>query len=170
LSFYQTEMPADPARFRDALSQFATGITVVTSFDCNARPVGLTVNAFCSVSLDPPLVLICVDRRSEACGGIEASKVFGVSVLAEGQEDWSRRFAAGGARKFEGATLATGVCGVPLVPGALAHIECRLTSAYPGGDHTIYLGEVMELSVSQGAPLVYHNRCYRRLDPGALTR
>jgi flavin reductase (DIM6/NTAB) family NADH-FMN oxidoreductase RutF len=152
----------DPALFRQALGQFASG--VVTTRDAEGRPLGLTISSFCSVSLDPPLVLVCVDRRSETHDGFEASRVFGVSVLAEGQEDLSQRFGFGGPAKFADAALATGRAGVVLVPGALAHLECRVVSAHEAGDHTIYVGEVAALSVSPGRPLLYHASGYRRVD------
>jgi flavin reductase ActVB len=154
-----------PSEFRRAMAQFATGVTVVTTVDSAGRPLGLTVSAFSSVSLDPVLVLVCIDNRSDTHDGFEASRVFGVSVLAEGQEEWSHRFAFGGSEKFTAAPLVTGGCGVPLVPGALAHIECRLHSKLPGGDHTIYVGEVTRLDVSPGRPLVYQRGAYRRLAP-----
>jgi flavin reductase (DIM6/NTAB) family NADH-FMN oxidoreductase RutF len=157
-------MSVDSASFRQALAQFASGVTVVTTRDAVGRPQGLTVSSFCSVSLEPPMVLVCVDRRSEAHMGFQASGIFGVSVLAEHQEAVSRRFAGGLDDKFEGQDLLPGVTGAPLIPGALAHIECRLVSAHPGGDHTIYVGEVENLSVFPGRPLLYHASGYRRLD------
>jgi flavin reductase (DIM6/NTAB) family NADH-FMN oxidoreductase RutF len=160
-------MPLDSRSFRKALGQFATGVTVVTTRDGAGRPQGLTVNAFCSVSLEPPLVLVCVDRRSEVNPGLLTSGLFGVSVLAENQESMSRRFAEGGDEKFTGLSLLAGESGVPLLPGALAHIECRVASAHPSGDHTIYVGEVLRLAVSPGRPLLYHGSSYRRLDPEA---
>jgi flavin reductase (DIM6/NTAB) family NADH-FMN oxidoreductase RutF len=157
----------DQADFRRALGQFASGVTVVTTRDSAGRPYGLTVSSFCSVSLEPPLVLVCIDHRSEAHDGFEASQLFGVSVLAEGQEEWSRRFAEGGPAKFAGATLGGGHHGVALVPGALAHLECRVVSAHEAGDHTIYVGEVLALSVQPGRPLLYHARGYCRVTNGA---
>ena len=158
-------MAIDHSRFRQALSQFASGITVVTTRDAAGAPLGLTVSAFCSVSLDPPMVLVSIDNRSEAGAGLLGSGIFGVSILAEGQEDWSRRFASAGPAKFSGVDLLAGLSGVPLIPGALAHIECRVAGVYAGGDHTLYLGEVTELEVGEGRPLLYHNRGYRRLEP-----
>jgi 3-hydroxy-9,10-secoandrosta-1,3,5(10)-triene-9,17-dione monooxygenase reductase component len=158
-------MPLDSHSFRRALGQFATGVTVVTTRDAAGRPQGLTVNAFCSVSLEPPLVLVCVDQRSEVNPGLLSSGLFGVSVLAEDQEPMSRLFAEGGNEKFSGLPLLAGTSGVPLLPGALVHIECRVTTAHPGGDHTIYVGEVLRLAVSPGRPLLYHGSSYRRLDP-----
>ncbi len=161
-------MAIDPSRFRQALCRFATGVTVVTTRDAAGTPFGLTVNAFCSVSLDPPMVLVSIDNRSDAGAGFRGPGLFAVSILAEHQEEWSRRFATPGPAKFQGVELLTGTTGVPLVPDALAHIECRVVHAYPGGDHTLYVGEVLELSLCDGdaAPLVYHDRNYRRLHPG----
>jgi len=159
-------MSVDAADFRHALGQFASGVTVVTTVGKDGSPLGLTVSSFCSVSLEPPLVLVCIDDRSETHDGFEASKVFGVSILAEGQEEWSNRFAFGGSEKFTGVDLLRGEDGVPLVPGALAHIECRIEAMLPGGDHTIYLGEVLRLSVSPGRPLLYHASGYHCLRSG----
>src|SRR5688572_16226123 len=104
-------MPVDGANFRLALSQFATGVTVVLTRDAAGAPAGLTVSAFSSVSLDPPLVLICVDARSDAHDPLARSRTFGVSVLRETQEDISRRFANRGAEKFEGFVLEHGETG-----------------------------------------------------------
>ena len=156
-------MPVDSADFRRALCQFAAGVTVVTTRDARGRSLGLTVTAFASVSLDPPLVLVCVDHRSEAHVGFREAGLFGVSILAEGQEDVSRRFAAGGPAKFKGLTLATGTTGVPLIPGAVAHLECRVKSTHEAGDHHIYVGEVLAVDVKPGRPLLYHDRDYRKL-------
>jgi flavin reductase ActVB len=158
------------AKFRRAMAQFATGITVVTTLDSQGRNLGLTVNAFSSVSLDPPLVLVCIDNRSETHAGFESSGVFGVSVLAEGQEAWSRRFALVGPEKFDGGGFIKGASGVALLPGALVHLECRVAAAYPGGDHTIYLGEIISLSASPGRPLLYHGSAYVRLEEDAEGR
>jgi flavin reductase (DIM6/NTAB) family NADH-FMN oxidoreductase RutF len=159
-------MTVDAAEFRKALGQFASGVTVVTTLDKDGSPLGLTVSSFCSVSLDPPLVLVCIDNRSETHDGFEASGVFGVSILAESQEEWSHRFAFGGAEKFTGVDLEKGAHRVPLVPGALAHIECRVTATLPAGDHTIYVGEVLRLATRPGRPLLYHASGYHCLRGG----
>lgn len=156
-------MPVDAAAFRRALGQFATGITVVTTRDAQGRPMGLTVNAFSSVSLEPPLVLVCIDNRSDTHDGFEASGVFGVSILGEDQEHFSRRFAQPGREKFAARDLHLGETGVALVPGAVAHIECRVSSAHRAGDHTIYVGEVVRLETRPGRPLLYHASGYRKL-------
>jgi flavin reductase (DIM6/NTAB) family NADH-FMN oxidoreductase RutF len=110
-------------------------------------------------------VLICVDNRSETNAGFRASGIFGVSVLAEGQEEISQRFAAFGSSKFGGLGLLKGRSGALLVPGALTHIECRLQAAHAQGDHQIYVGEVVHLAVNPGRPLLYHASGYRRLHP-----
>lgn len=159
-------MAVDAPAFRRALGQFASGITVVTSRDAAGQPAGLTANSFCSVSLDPPLVLVCVDHRSEVNEALRSSGLFGVSVLREGQEAWSRRFASSGPEKFRDAGLLTGPNGAQLVPDALAHLECRVRASHPEGDHTIWVGEVLELAVAPGRPLLYHASAYRRLDGG----
>lgn len=155
-------MAVDGEEFRRALGQFASGVTVVTTRDAQGQPLGLTVSAFASVSLEPPLVLVSIDNRSEAHAGFEASGVFGVSVLAEGQAEVSQRFAFGGPGKF-GSPLVLGAHGLHLVPHALAHIECRVLAAHPAGDHTIYVGEVLALTVRPGRPLLYHASRYHQL-------
>ena len=134
----------------------------MATLDAEGRPQGLTVSAFCSVSLDPALVLVCVDNRSETHGGFAASQLFGVSVLSEQQQDLSERFATLGPDKNRFA-FARGPGGAPLVPGALAHIECRLHAAHDAGDHRIYVGEVLSLAVNPGRPLLYPSPGYRRL-------
>jgi flavin reductase (DIM6/NTAB) family NADH-FMN oxidoreductase RutF len=149
--------------FKRAMAQFATGITVVTTRDAAGRPHGLTVNSFCSVSLEPALVLVCIDHRAEAHAAFRESGLFAVSVLGEEQEAWSRRFAQGGHSKFEGVSLETGRHGLLLVPGAIAQLECRIVAAPEGGDHTIYVGEVLTLEVQPGRPLLYHGSRYGRM-------
>jgi 3-hydroxy-9,10-secoandrosta-1,3,5(10)-triene-9,17-dione monooxygenase reductase component len=156
-------MTVDASLFKRALGQLASGVTVVTTRNSEGRPLGLTVTAFCSVSLDPPLVLVSIDNRSEAHEGFRACGLFAVSLLAEGQEEISRRFARVGASKFEDLSLATGRHGVLLVPGALAQIECRVAATWSGGDHTLYLGEVLTLRVAPGHPLIYQAGHYRHL-------
>src|SRR5262245_36537210 len=154
-------LAVDTVAFRQALSQFAAGVTVVTTRNADGLPRGLTVTAFCSVSLDPPLVLVSIDNRSEAHDGFAAG-TFAVSVLAEGQEEVSRCFAVPGGQKFEDCETVVGASGLVLVPGALAHLECRVEAAVPGGDHTVYLGRVETAYVREGRPLLYHGRGYRR--------
>jgi flavin reductase (DIM6/NTAB) family NADH-FMN oxidoreductase RutF len=159
-------MGIDSASFRRALGQFASGVTVVTTRDAAGHPLGLTVSAFCSVSLHPPLVLVCIDHRSETNAAMRESGRFAVNVLAEDQEDVSRRFAAPGRAKVEGFAFGEGPQGLPLVPGALAHVECRVRSFHDEGDHAVWVGEVRSLSAHPGRPLLYHAGAYRRLEGG----
>jgi flavin reductase (DIM6/NTAB) family NADH-FMN oxidoreductase RutF len=156
-------LPVDSASFRKALAQFASGVTVVTTRDASGEPLGLTVSAFCSVSLSPPLVLVSVDVGSEAHAGFRDSGVFAVSILAEGQDDVSRLFARPGPAKFRELSLRPGQGGLPVVPGALAHIECEVRAAHPAGDHILYVGEIVALAVQPGRPLLYNRGGYRRL-------
>lgn len=155
-------LAVDAPAFRRALSQFASGVTVVTT-QGPVGPLGLTVTAFSSVSLDPPLVLVCIDRRSETHAGFERG-AFAVSLLAEGQEGMSQRFAGGGPTKFAAGGLVAGESGLLLVPGALAHLECRVHASLPGGDHVIYVGLVERAAVFEGRPLLHHARGYRCLE------
>jgi 3-hydroxy-9,10-secoandrosta-1,3,5(10)-triene-9,17-dione monooxygenase reductase component len=156
-------MSVDVASFRRALGQFASGVTVVTTRDAAGHPLGLTVSAFCSVSLHPPLVLVCLDHRSATNAGMRESGLFAVSVLAEGQEEVSRRFAVAGRAKLKGFAFVQGRQGLPLVPGALAHVECRVRSFHDEGDHAVWVGEVKWLAARPGRPLLYHAGSYHRL-------
>jgi len=159
-------MTVDAHSFRAALGQFASGITVVTTRDREGRPLGLTVSSFCSVSLQPPLVLVCIDAGSETHAAFVESGLFGVSILAEGQEAVSERFARPGPAKFADMEMVAGPRGTALVPGALAHLECALAASHDAGDHTIYVGTVLTLGVHPGRPLVYHAAAYHPLGPG----
>lgn len=156
-------MSVDADGFRTALAQFASGVTVVTTRDASGRPLGLTVSAFCSVSLEPPLVLVCLERRSEANTGIRQSGLFAVSILRENQEDLSRRFASRSPERFAGVELLDGLKRLPLVPGALAHLQCRAASVHEEGDHLVWVGEVLAASTRPGLPLLYHAGEYHRL-------
>jgi len=158
-------MSVDASSFRRALGQFASGVTVVTTRDASGQTLGLTVSSFCSVSLEPPLVLVCIDHRSEANRGLRESGLFAVSVLADDQEDVSRRFAAPGAHKLEGFAFLDSRLGLPLVPGAVAHLECRVRSFHDEGDHAVWVGEVRGASAHAGRPLLHHAGAYRQLLP-----
>jgi flavin reductase (DIM6/NTAB) family NADH-FMN oxidoreductase RutF len=159
----EQRLPVDATSFRQALGQFASGITVVTTRDAAGLPLGLTVSAFISVSLEPPLVLVSLDGRSEVHAGLEASGVFGLSVLAEGQDAVSRRFARPGRDKFAELPLRVGERGLWLIPDALAQIECEVRAVHRAGDHLLYVGEIVSIAVRPGRPLVYHRGGYRRL-------
>ena len=157
---------AEIQELRRVMGHFATGVTVVTTRDGEGTPFGLTANAFTSLSLDPPLVLVCVDKSVQCYGCFEESKVFAVNILSEDQEAISRRFATKGIEKFTGIKWRKGKSGLALIEGSIAHIECRIAQRYEGGDHTIYVGEILSVSVSGGRPLVFFKGKYRRLHRG----
>jgi len=156
----------DARQFREAMARFATGITVVTA-PAPDGPHGVTINAFASLSLAPPLVLICIEHGRYTLKVLETARVFAVNVLAEGQEHLSRFFSTDsrpeGPHAFDGIPHHPGRL-APILDGCLAVAECRVTAQYPGGDHTIFVGEVEEVEVSPGRrPLVYYDRGYRGL-------
>ena len=158
-------MTIDLKELRRVMGHFATGVTVVTTKDGADAPFGLTANAFASLSLQPPLVLVCVDKDAHCYSCFEGSKIFAVNVLAEGQEEISRRFATKGAEKFNGIPWHKGESGVALLDGAISHIECKVVSSYDGGDHTIYVGEVLRAATAGERPLIFFQGKYHRL-PG----
>jgi flavin reductase (DIM6/NTAB) family NADH-FMN oxidoreductase RutF len=150
----------DTKAFRNALGRFATGVTVVTTLE-DARPHGMTANAFMSVSLSPPLIVVSVDHRSNMHRILPGSRRFGVSVLAEHQESLSNHFAG---RPQEGLDIAFATRhGIPLIDGALAVFVARLVEAHPAGDHTLYVGEVEYFETCEDRPLLFHAGKYRRL-------
>lgn len=156
-------MPLDPATFRATLGRFASGVTVVTTRDAQGRDAGMTVSAFSSLSLSPPLVLVCIDRNASVGPVLEACDRFAVNILAEDQAPLSRRFAEHGADRFDGVALTRGETGTALLDGALAALECRTAERHAGGDHTILVGEVLSARVREGQPLVYYRGGYRRI-------
>ena len=161
-----------PDDFRRVLGHFATGVTILTTADPDGRPTGLTASAFCSVSLDPPLVLICVDHKSQSFPALSESRGFAVNVLSAAQEDLSRRFASTRLDKFDGVAYAPGLHGAPVLQDALAQIECETVSTHVQGDHTIFVGRVERARVGSGEPLLYFRGRYERLasvKPGATS-
>src|SRR5216684_2148391 len=155
-------MPVDDAQFKLAMSHFASGVTVVTT-ELEGKPYGMTVAAFSSLSLNPPLVLVCIEKSVKTHDAIVQAKKFGISILEQGQVDLSNRFASRIEDKFAGVDIHRGELGVPLVAGAITAIECRLADQLPGGDHTIFVGEVVDLRTGEGAPLVYFRSGYREI-------
>jgi flavin reductase (DIM6/NTAB) family NADH-FMN oxidoreductase RutF len=153
----------DPKELRRVMGQFATGVTIVTTRDAEGRPYGLTANAFASLSLDPPLVLICIDRKAETFSHFYASRCFVVNVLTDAQQDLSTRFAKSGGFKFEGVAYETNGVGVPVLDGTLAHIECALVETHEAGDHVIHVGRVENIAVRGGNPLLFFQGRYRQL-------
>ena len=157
-----------PDDFRQVLAHFASGVTIVTTCDSEGRPTGLTASAFCSVSLDPPLILICVDHKSQSFPHLRESGRFAINILNQGHEPLSRRFASSRLDKFDGVAFALGTLGVPLIDAALAVLECRTVSEHVEGDHTIFVGSVESVGVGEGDPLLYFRGRYHQL-PGQQT-
>jgi flavin reductase (DIM6/NTAB) family NADH-FMN oxidoreductase RutF len=155
----------DKRDFCLACAQFATGVAVATVLDPAGAPHGITVNSFTSVSLDPPLVLICIGHAAGILAHFRTSPSFGINVLSETQEHLSLRFAERGRDRFGDIPWAPGETGVPLIPGVLGAIECRRVRTETAGDHDIFIGEVVGTSVRGGRPLIYYGSAYRRLEP-----
>ena len=155
-------MPIDDAQFKHALSHFASGITIVTT-EHEGTDYGLTVASFASLSLSPPLVLVCISKSSSSHEPIVESGKFGVSILGSDQEAVSGRFASRGGDKFAGLDVRRGTLGVPLVGNALATLECRVRDQVVGGDHSIFIGEVVDTQTREGAPLLYFRAAYREM-------
>ena len=156
-------MAVDAREIRNVLGHFATGVTVITTKDSTGKPFGLTVNSFTSLSLNPPLVIVCVDKTVDCYSCFDESKVFAVNVLNEDQEELSRRFATKGIEKFEGIQWRMGENGSPLLDGVIGAIECKVTHSYEGGDHTIFLGEILSATAKGDRPLLFFKGKYHRL-------
>jgi flavin reductase (DIM6/NTAB) family NADH-FMN oxidoreductase RutF len=156
-------MSVTQEEFRAALGRFASGVTVVTTCDASSRPHGLTVSAFCSLSLQPPLVLICIDRSTPSHNAFNESKAFVVNILGSEQETLSRHFALHSEDKFAGVAYRKDFDGIPVLENAIANLRCRLVQSFEGGDHTIFIGEVEAVTLKDDAPLVYYRGGYARL-------
>ena len=154
--------------FRDGLARFATGVCVVTGIGRDGRPVGMTISSLASVSLEPPLVLFCVDKKASACDAYAEGAVFAVNVLGEDQRALSELFAGQETERFARAEGEPGATGCQLLAGCLAFLECRRAATLEGGDHFIVLGRVERIVLgADGGPLIWFDRGYRRLDrPG----
>lgn len=148
---------------RDALGAFATGVAVVTALDADGRAVGLTVNSFSTVSLDPPLILWSLSLASPSIEAFRQTGHFAVNVLSADQQAVSERFARRGADKFAGLDWRGGLGGAPLLPGCCAVLECRNEAQHPGGDHLIFIGRVERFGRREAPPLLFHGGRYRRL-------
>jgi flavin reductase (DIM6/NTAB) family NADH-FMN oxidoreductase RutF len=161
-------MTVDSTEFRAVMGRFATGVTVMATCD-NSQRFGLTVNAFCSVSLDPPLVLVCVERASRVHPVLLKSRIFAVSFLTEEQEHLSTCFAGNSDERFEDfchAASHTAATGAPVLDEALGFVDCRVVDVFPGGDHDIFIGRVEALGGAEDRPLLYYRSHYARLSKG----
>ncbi len=160
----------DPMTFRKVMGHFATGVTVVATCEGNRR-AGITVNAFCSVSLDPPLVLICVEHGNYAHDLVLQSGIFSVNILSSEQANISRCFASRSAYKFEqfcGVSTHLVATGAPVFDECVAFVDCRVDAVYPGGDHSIIVGRVEAAGSADAAPLLYYRARYGRLQEEEL--
>lgn len=155
-----------PALFRGVCSRFATGVTVATVLGPEGEPHGLTANSFTSVSLTPPLVLICIDHATSILPLFRAAPHFGINILNEDQKDLSARFARKGQNRFHGVEWRAGRCGVPELGGVLGFLECARHSTVEAGDHAILIGEVLHAEVGHGKPLLYFDSGYRSMHEG----
>ena len=156
-------MPIDDSSFKLAMSHFASGVTIVTT-EHDGQQYGMTVASFASLSLRPPLVIVCIEKSVKSHDAIATAGKFGVSILDRQQAEVSGRFASKIDDKFSGVDIHHGELGVPLISGAICTLACKVTAQHPGGDHSIFVGEVVDAqSTSAGTPLVYYRSSYRDL-------
>ncbi|HEX6741103.1 MAG TPA: flavin reductase family protein [Sphingomicrobium sp.] len=154
----------DPRTLRDALGCFATGVTVVTCLDDEGRPAGLTVNSFTSVSLDPPLLLVCIHKQAASAAALCGAENFAVNVLQTGQQPASITFSTRVEDRFEETPWSCGEAGAPILRDSLGVFECARFAVYDGGDHHILVGRVVKASFDAGLdPLLFFRGSYRRL-------
>lgn len=143
------------------MGRFATGVSIVTTIGADAAPAGMTANAVSSLSLDPPLVLVCADRGSRTLAAIKIAGVFAVNVLHEDQEELARRFATRGPKTFTGLDTVSGASGAPLLADCLAILDCRLEAMHDGGDHQILIGRVESaVVITDRPPLLFFQSSY----------
>lgn len=156
-------MPISSDELRRILGHFATGVTVVTTRLASGKPWGFTVNAFTSVSLTPPLILVCVGNGGSSFEAMSKAEHFAVNFLAEDQQQVSHVFASRVEDRFEGVPFDQGANGAPLLRGCLGYLECRKTASHVEGDHTILIGEVTAGKASGGPPLLFYASSYGRM-------
>ena len=154
----------DSKQLRSAFGEFATGVTVITTRGTDGIDCGLTANSFTSVSLDPPLLLWCLDNNSDCFQAFDAADYFAVHVLHSEQMDLSNQFAKKGTDKFAGLALERGPGGIPLLSDYAVRFICQSTNSYSAGDHVIHVGSVSEYLVNEHAPLVFHKGQYVAID------
>lgn len=151
--------------FRETLGQFVTGVTVITTVDANnGAPVGITANSFNSVSVDPPLILWSLAKDALNLPNFQQAEFFNVHILGKDQEDISDRFARQGSNKFENTGFHPGMNDIPVLEDCTAFLECRTRNQYDGGDHIIFVGEVLAHHHSDREPLVFHRGRYTSIN------
>lgn len=158
--------PVTAGRYRAAMGSFATGVAVVTS-EWGGTFHGMTISSLTSVSLDPCLLLVCLRKNSRTGDAIRARRAMAVNLLRHGQEALARRFVDTLGDRFDGLETAVDEAGMPLLPGCIAHLSCRLVEVYPGGDHDIFIAQVASCAAVEGAPLVYHRGGFGGYAPAA---
>lgn len=157
-------MSVNPDEFRAVLGRFPSGVTVVTTKSADGSDQGMTVSAFCSVSLDPPLVLVCIEKTASVYPALTAAPGFVVNILSAKQEQIARRFAIIDIDRFEGVGFTRSSSSYAILDDVLGVLECRRFAMHDGGDHTIILGEVEATRVESGAPLLYYRGGYAQLE------
>ncbi|MES2359528.1 MAG: flavin reductase family protein [Gemmatimonadota bacterium] len=157
-------MSLDPDAFRAVMGRFASGVTVVTATDDAGSAYGMTVSAFASVSLQPPLVVMCIDHTASLHDTLANAPYFAVNILASTQEPIARRFAETGAQRFEGIGYRNGENGVPILNDVLAFVECKRVSSTEAGDHTVIIGETVAASMRDARPLLYYRGGFAQLE------
>lgn len=157
-------MSLDPDAFRAVMGRFASGVTIVTATAASGADHGMTVSAFASVSLEPPLIVMCIDQAASMHDMLASSDYFAVNILASTQEPIARRFADTGAQRFEGIGFRRGENGVPVLDDVLACIECKRVSSTDAGDHTIIVGETIATSMRDARPLLYYRGGFAQLE------
>ena len=154
----------DQDEFRSVLGRFASGVTVVTSMNAEGEDQGMTVSAFCSLSLDPPLVLFCIDRAASMYSSLADAPGFIINILSEKQEALARRFSGLDPNRFDGIGYTRGLNGIVILDDVLGYIECKRVAAHLGGDHCIYIGEVEVATATDARPLLYYRGGYAQLE------
>jgi flavin reductase (DIM6/NTAB) family NADH-FMN oxidoreductase RutF len=160
---FQEFMAITNDEFRAALSRFASGVTVVTLKDKTGNLHGITVSAFCSVSLNPPLILVCIDNEAGSHYAFYEGKRFVVNILRDEQIEHSNQFASQIPDKFINIHHHEGLEGIPVLKDSLVNLECRLVESFAAGDHTVFIGEIERAHINEGNPLVYYLGSYRKI-------
>lgn len=160
-------MTFDSRAFRNAVGRFTTGVAIATCRARDGAQVGLTVNSFNSVSLEPPLVLFSIDRKARSCSQFVDAGNFAINILRADQTGLSKTFASADAPRWDGLNVRGLATGAPVLVDALASFDCRTVAAHDGGDHIIFVGRVEALVSAEGDPLLYFRGAYRELAPVA---
>jgi flavin reductase ActVB len=159
-----TSPEGEPSMFRDAMARFPSGVVITTARDENGEAHGFTASSFCSVSADPPLVLVCLAKSANCHPVFTRCRRFAISIVAAGQVHHAIRFATKGARKFTDVGFTTTATGQPSVAGALATLDCVVAGRHPAGDHTIIVGDVQQIALGDHEPpAVYYRRAFHSL-------